>query len=308
MIEQVKKAFRLPLDQIEVGPQAGRLCARQLDLDKIDQLAASIQEIGLQHPITVRRISVHQEETGAQTDTYVLVAGLHRYKAVASLGHKDIAVVEFDGDEIDARLWEISENLHRAELTKLERNEHIDEWRRLIQEKKAVQLAPPGGEQPTDRAIRATARELGIEKTAVIRATKIANIAPEAKAAAREAGFDNNQKMLLQIAEAGEDVEEQLARVHQLAGERDKRSAKRTAEEAADVQRQAPNARSSSSSHETLMQAWRDAGPAERKQFLRDIRDCEEVVAIYGVDLTTPDFLRRDVVGAGPTGSGVANA
>src|SRR5919205_961671 len=146
MIEQVKKAFRLPLDRIEIGPQAGRHCARQLDLDKVDQLAASIQEIGLRHPITVRRIAARSEETGNEIDTYALVAGLHRYKAVARLGHKDIAVIEFDGDEIDAKLWEISENLHRAELTKLERNEHIDEWRRLVQEKKAVQLAPPGGE------------------------------------------------------------------------------------------------------------------------------------------------------------------
>ena len=141
--------------------------------------------------------------------------------------------------------------------------------------------------------MRAAARKLGIDKTKALRATKIASIAPEAKTALREAGFADNQKALLQIAGAGEEVEKQLARVRQLAEERDKRSTKRTAKEAADVQRQAPKAKSSSSSHEVLMQAWRDAGPADRKQFLHEIRDCEEVVAIYGVDLTMPAFLDR---------------
>jgi hypothetical protein len=35
--------------------------------------------------------------------------------------------------EIDARLWEIAENLHVAELTELERAEHVTEWIRLAE-------------------------------------------------------------------------------------------------------------------------------------------------------------------------------
>lgn len=31
----------------------------------------------------------------------------------------------------EARMWEIAENLHRADLTVLERDEHIAEWVRL---------------------------------------------------------------------------------------------------------------------------------------------------------------------------------
>lgn len=53
----------------------------------------------------------------------------------------------------DARLWEIAENLHRAELTVQERAEHIAEWVRLTGEKVA-QLAPPsGGVQPSALSI-----------------------------------------------------------------------------------------------------------------------------------------------------------
>jgi hypothetical protein len=41
----------------------------------------------------------------------------------------------FDGDETEARRAEISENLHRAELTVQERADHIAEWVRLTEEK-----------------------------------------------------------------------------------------------------------------------------------------------------------------------------
>jgi hypothetical protein len=37
------------------------------------------------------------------------------------------------------RMWETSENLHRAELTKIERAELIEEWREL----RVAQVAPP---------------------------------------------------------------------------------------------------------------------------------------------------------------------
>ena len=37
--------------------------------------------------------------------------------------------------DIDGRLLEISDNLHRAELSALERAEQIDEWRALTAEK-----------------------------------------------------------------------------------------------------------------------------------------------------------------------------
>ena len=56
------------------------------------------------------------------------------------------------------------------------------------------------GQQPG--GINAAARELGIDKNAAHRATKVAAITPEAKAAAKETGLDNNQAALLQVAKA----------------------------------------------------------------------------------------------------------
>jgi hypothetical protein len=49
-------------------------------------------------------------------------------------------------------------------------------------------------------AIRAAERELGIEHTDAHRAVKVASLSPEAKAAAVDAGLDNNRTALLEAA------------------------------------------------------------------------------------------------------------
>lgn len=50
-----------------------------------------------------------------------------------------------DADETQCRLWEIAENLHRAELSALERDEHVAEWIRLTGEKLRQPDAVSGG-------------------------------------------------------------------------------------------------------------------------------------------------------------------
>ena len=58
-----------------------------------------------------------------------------RSAAVRANGDHMIRAYVMKASEIDARLWEISENLHRAELSALERAEQIDEWRAPTAEK-----------------------------------------------------------------------------------------------------------------------------------------------------------------------------
>jgi len=108
-------------DGIQVLP--GR---RPINFDVVDQLAQSMDRIGLRHPITVRAINdiaVH------------LVAGHHRLEAAKKLGWEKIACVVLeaaDCSEVEAELWEIAENLHRADLTKKQRNEQIRRYAHLI--------------------------------------------------------------------------------------------------------------------------------------------------------------------------------
>src|ERR1700758_5090812 len=81
----------------------------------------SISRIGLKTPISVR----------SSAQGWTLVAGRHRLAACIELGISEIPVVAETSSELEARLWEIAENLHRAELTVLERAEHISQWIRL---------------------------------------------------------------------------------------------------------------------------------------------------------------------------------
>lgn len=180
---------------------------REVDPKTVKYLTASIKEVGLQHPITVRKVG----------DDVHLVAGRHRLEAVKATGAQTIQahVVRWSKDR--ARMWEISENLHRAELSRIERAEQIEEWRAL--KAKGAQLAHPSANaQPHDVGVSATAEELGVSRREVERAREIASISDEAKEAAKEAGFAEKQSVLLEIAARPND--EQVAAVAEIAAAR----------------------------------------------------------------------------------------
>jgi ParB family chromosome partitioning protein len=140
---------------------------------------------------------------------------LHRFEAARQLRWPEISATIVVGSDVDARKWQIAENLHRAELTPLERAEHVAEWIRLTEKEVSAQVAPkPQGGRP-ESGIRAAARELGIERTDAQRSIKIDSITPEAKEAAREAGIDKNQSKLLAVA--GRPPEQQVAGIVEIA-------------------------------------------------------------------------------------------
>lgn len=157
--------------------------ARGLDAAAVSRLAESMKRLGLQTPISVRM----------QDEDLLLVAGLHRLEAAKSLGWDRIEAVYIEGDETDARLWEISENLHRAELSAVERAEHIDEWRKLTLAKVGADGAPLGGAQPSDKGIGKTAKALGVSEDTVKRAAKIAGLPEPVRQQAREEGWSRDR-------------------------------------------------------------------------------------------------------------------
>ena len=127
---------------------------------KVDQLVESMAMIGLQTPINVwANASDHLE----------LVAGAHRLAAAIKLGWAQIDVISVDHmTEIDRQLWEVHENLIRAELTPLEQAEHYarhdDLWRARAQ--KSGKSLPT----LTGRGNKAGAAEIA-EKTGVSKRT-----------------------------------------------------------------------------------------------------------------------------------------
>jgi ParB family chromosome partitioning protein len=91
-----------------------------------------------------------------------------------------------------------------------ERSEHITEWARIVETKRkaAEEVSVQVGQKPQggrpEGGVSAAARDLNLERKAVGRAIKIAEIAPEAKEAARAAGIANNQRALLKADASGQ--------------------------------------------------------------------------------------------------------
>lgn len=207
--------IHMPLAVDEIIIPKGR---RAVNTATVKKLAESIEKIGLRHPITVRR----------KDDDYILVAGLHRLEAHKKLGLQHVPSLISSFTNADARLWEIAENLHRAELSKLERDENIAEWVKIVDEIKVAQSAPVSGGRGNEGGLRAASRELGIERTDAQRAVKVAGLSDEAKDEARERGMDNNRTALLEAAKE-KTPERQVAKVIQLS-ERTKDSSYSSAE------------------------------------------------------------------------------
>jgi ParB family chromosome partitioning protein len=140
----------------------------------------------------------------------------HRSAAMRANGEHMIRAYVMKVSEIDARLWEISENLHRAELSALEPAEQIDECRVLTADKVRNDSAPVGGSQSTDLGNRKVAKELGVDEKVVRNSGKIAAISDDAKDAAKAAGLDDNQSALLRVAAASSaelaEIDENLIR------------------------------------------------------------------------------------------------
>ena len=156
---------RLNVDDIII-PESRLRAAQE---DAVATLAESMDLIGQRVPITVRQTPSPGGD-GA-SGSLVVVAGAHRLLAAKHIGWEQIDVIYLEGNETDARLWEIAENLHRAELTELERAEQIAEWIRLTEEEEVlVQVATKlpqkgvgqgvGGGRP-ESGIRAAARAQG---------------------------------------------------------------------------------------------------------------------------------------------------
>ena len=184
---------------------------RPLKNKAIQAIASSIKEIGLKTPITIYR-----REKG-----YDLVSGHHRLKAMQSLGRKSIQAFVVDGPKIDARLWNVAENLHRAELSPLQRSQELKIWETQLMRSKVEQGAQPGGRQPNDKGISQTARRSGMSRDKVRRLRNIQNICPEAQAAAKKAAL--SQTALLKVAkESGRKA--QVRKVAELANKKVERN------------------------------------------------------------------------------------
>ena len=192
--------------------------ARAIDEKAVVTLAESIKSIGLKTPITVRPTQI---VVNCQLkDGYEVVSGQHRLEAVKMLGLEEIECFVTEDDETASRMWEISENLHRAELPQVERDKLVAEWCRLVgKDEVLAQVAPKVQNGRPKGGEREAARQLGLDRDDVRRAIKVASITPEAQQAAHEVGLADNRSALLEAA--SKPAEEQAAYLRERAAKKE---------------------------------------------------------------------------------------
>lgn len=179
---------------------------RSVDTAKVAQLAHSISQVGLIHPITVEVFGSH----------YRLLAGAHRLEAFRILERETIPANVIEVDELEAELIQIDENLIHNELTALEQGEHLQRRNEILEAmgKRAPDHRPNKGEtvSPLLKTTADIAAEMGVsERSAQQRMQVARNILPEVKEIVRNTEIGDSITKLLDLARMEPDEQREVA-------------------------------------------------------------------------------------------------
>jgi ParB-like nuclease domain len=185
---------------------------RPLDPVKVGEIAESIKLLGQLAPIGLRRVgNVSAETSFEKCKKLELVFGEHRLAAAQTLGWKKIDAVEIRQIVLApkgcqetysdyTKLVEITENLHRAELTTQQRNEQIAAWVKLYN--RNTQSPNSAAERPNskpgpkpDPGVAAAAKMTGRTTKNIKEAIKSTQVPAAVKAAADAAELTSKQRL-----------------------------------------------------------------------------------------------------------------
>lgn len=141
--------------KVNLGALRASAQPRPLVTADVDKLAASIAQVGLIQPITVREVAMMQGPLAGSG--YQIVAGHHRVAACRALGWTEVdAIVVTAASHLNAELLEIDENLCRSELTASQRAQAIKRrkaiWEALHPAETTTSCRSLGGRGNTDFA------------------------------------------------------------------------------------------------------------------------------------------------------------
>lgn len=186
--------MRIPISKIKVNP--GR---REVNLEDVRELARSIRDLGLLHPIIIDKQNI-------------LIAGLHRLEAVKLLGWTEIECTVSSLEGLKAELAEIDENVVRSDLSALDFGEL------LLRRKEIYEALHPNAKHGGDRKseeikakkirfdfvksfVQDTAEKMGVTPRTVEKQIQTAkNLTPEAKAMIRESDTKIGKEAALKLS------------------------------------------------------------------------------------------------------------
>lgn len=242
---------------------------RRADPAKVAALADSIAEIGLMTPVSVWEAPAFTD--GKPGTVYELVAGLHRLEAVKSLGLAEIEAEVVGLDEFRRQLWEVDENLCRAELDPAMRAKFTARRKELYE-----YLHPEtrhGGDRKSDQVANLASRS-----DSRFTADTAARTGQSERSVQRDAerGEKVAEDVLDMLAGRPEATGAMLDRLKRLPPDQQRAHAKALL--AGKAPKPVPPAREPHNDFEavqkqvdSLMRAWNAAGPEAREQFLERI-------------------------------------
>ena len=200
--------MELEIDKITIGSNR-----RDLDMNFVEELAQSIQESGLMHPIIVNM-------------EYTLIAGLHRLEAVKLLGWGKIKCMVMDLQGLQAELAEIDENFIRSPLTEREKCKILSRRKKIYEElhpeaknggdRKSEKIrwpSCPSDFDPPKSFAEDAAEKLGVSARSVRRRVYIGEkVVPEAMSAFDNADEKFNQSEALKLTRIAPEHQEEAAR------------------------------------------------------------------------------------------------
>lgn len=257
----------IPISSIHIGERA-----RPVDEDHALAIAASMAERGLINPITVRATpAANKGKT-----PFTLVAGGHRLRGAVINQWTEIDTIVVEADAIEAQLIELSENIFRNELSKLERPLFVMKFREIFEEKHGKinsnggRPKKQGNDCPVFTALgkelsQQVQERLGIGERTYKYVTQIGqNLSPELRNVLRGTTAENDQSMLLKLAKLPRDDQFKIAAA--IKHEPDvKKVLAFTKPPAIAV------APSQAAILSKLIAAWDDASEETREQFLQHI-------------------------------------
>ena len=176
---------------------------RKRDDIKVQELATSIRDIDLLHPIAVAK----------KDDHYVLLSGEHRLSAYKLLERPTIPSVVRPNDKLINTLVEVSENLCSKRLNAIEESKFIVKREQIL-----IQLgrkAVVGSNQYTEDKITNTelANQLGITRRVYQYKKQVANLHPKVQAMLGETKYANNMMDMVKLSKCDEKIQLEVAKI-----------------------------------------------------------------------------------------------
>lgn len=178
---------------------------RDLDLSRVNDLAESIDLIGLLNPITVDKNNE-------------LISGLHRLEAYKLLGLKTIEVKVVNLDFLRCEVAEIDENIIRNDLNDIEIGEHLLRRDNLL-EKMEIRAKRGDNRFTLNRppmigglkTIKDVVKSVGISQSSIrLKKQIVKNLSPEVRDLLRNTKYATNTTGLLSLSKEDQGIQKRV--------------------------------------------------------------------------------------------------